>query len=229
MGTCRDGGASNTGTVFGLDPVARQEQAIHDFSNANDGANPQSELTYVNGAFYGTTSQGGTSGAGTIYRIDAATGAESVVYNFPGNAGGSSPGSGLAYAGGVLYGNTFLGGKNDHGTVFKFDPAIGAATILYRFAGGADGAQPSFETPLYVNGKLFGATYGGGSTTDPYGFGTLYSIDVATGTEQVLHRFSGADGANPSGALLYAGGRFYGVTMAGGATANGTIFAFSTQ
>ena len=47
--------------------------------------------------------------------------------------------------------------------------------------------------------------------------GTLFSFDVATGSESVLHSFgSGADGAYPIAALLAYHGWLYGTTVGGG-------------
>jgi uncharacterized repeat protein (TIGR03803 family) len=48
---------------------------------STDGAFPTS-LIDVNGELYGTTSAGGAHNAGTVFKIDLATGTEQVLYSF---------------------------------------------------------------------------------------------------------------------------------------------------
>jgi uncharacterized repeat protein (TIGR03803 family) len=89
--------------------------------------------------------------------------------------------------------------------------------VLHAF-GGKDGANP--VSPLLVlGGSLYGTTFNGGA----YGAGTVFSVDVASGNETVLHSFGGPtldglppDGANPSGALLQRSGMLLGTTFGGG-------------
>ena len=57
-----------------------------------------------------------------------------------------NPWPGLLAAGGKLYGTTWIGGANGHGTVFSIDPATGAETVLYSFCGKQnckDGSGPA--------------------------------------------------------------------------------------
>lgn len=102
--------------------------------------------------------------------------------------------------------------------------ASGYRTV-YAFAGGPDGAQPEAGL-LSVNGVLVGTTSAGGSATScSGGCGTVFRVHP-TGTEHVLHRFSGgADGANPVAGLVEIDQTFYGTTVNGGASGLGTVFA----
>jgi uncharacterized repeat protein (TIGR03803 family) len=74
---------------------------------------------------------------------------------------------------------------------------------------------------------------GGGSCFG--GCGTVFSIDLSTGTETVLYTFlGGTDGANPTSALLNVGGILYGTTGGGGAACPaisgcGTVFSLNPQ
>ena len=90
--------------------------------------------------------------------------------------------------------------------------------VLYRFAGGHDGAGPAGAL-IDVNGTLYGATSsGGGHPECGYGggCGTVYSMSTA-GPEKVLHRFaSGSDGWDPFAGLIDASGTLYGTTRYGG-------------
>src|SRR5580698_8482387 len=68
-----------------------------------------------------------------------------VLYNFAGphiRWDGAYPAGGLVQdASGNLYGTTQKGGAYNFGTVFKVD-TTGKETVLYSFAGGADGEYP---------------------------------------------------------------------------------------
>jgi uncharacterized repeat protein (TIGR03803 family) len=89
--------------------------------------------------------------------------------------------------------------------------------ILHSFAG-SDGAYPQGGAPAVDSaGNVYGVTYGGGPSSQ----GAVYKV-AANGTETTLHLFSGTDGANPTGGVLYDGssGMIYGTTQHGGPIAN---------
>jgi uncharacterized repeat protein (TIGR03803 family) len=89
------------------------------------GANPSGGLIQgTDGSFYGTTSQGGTAAAGTIFKIDAA-GTLTILHSFKG-LDGRSPQTGLIQGSdGSFYGTTQYGGTvaPGYGTIFKIDAA----------------------------------------------------------------------------------------------------------
>jgi uncharacterized repeat protein (TIGR03803 family) len=88
--------------------------------------------------------------------------------------------------------------------------------VLYRFAGGADGASPSGRLILF-HGQLFGVTSNGGSTICSGGCGTVYAVNPNSGREHVVYAFQGGfDGQTPLGSLVVAGNSLYGVTHTGG-------------
>jgi len=98
--------------------------------------------------------------------------------------------------------------------------AAGGEAILYTFTGGtADGAEPAGGVVRDSAGNLYGTTYWGGGTGCNYGYGcgTVFRIDPS-GTETILHKFSGADdGGIPNGGLtLDSKGNLYGTTSFGG-------------
>lgn len=118
-GTTYQGGASTGwGTVFKVN-ASGGENVLYRFKAGDDGAHPYySGVIMYDGAFYGTTYQGGTSGAGTIYSVTAG-GTEKVVHSFKGPPEGQYPYAGLYDLDGVLYGTTYQGGSAGAGTVFK--------------------------------------------------------------------------------------------------------------
>ena len=202
-----------------------------------DGAGPLGSLTAVGNTLYGTTRFGGTAYSGTIYSIDPVTFVETPVYSFAGGVGdGAGPVGGLQLYGGTLYGATITGGTSNFGTVFSFDPAHGE-TVLHNFTGGSDGANPQAGL-IFANGFLYGTTLVGGPTGcfDKLGCGTVFSINLFTGAETVIHAFQGGtDGMAPRAALTLVGDTLYGTTSSGGGVqciltlGCGTIFKYDLK
>jgi uncharacterized repeat protein (TIGR03803 family) len=113
------------GTVFSLDPATGAEAPVYSFGANADGTNPAAGLINVNGTLYGTTSEGGGFGGGTVFSIDPKSGAETVLYSFcteQGCTDGEYPRAGLVNINGTLYGTTYKGGKYNFGTVFSITP-----------------------------------------------------------------------------------------------------------
>ena len=106
--------------------------------------------------------------------------------------------------------------------MFSLDPNSGTESVVHSFSGRTDGAQP-FGNLLYVKGRLYGTTEGGGSGScnDPdNGCGTLFSIDPETGVETVLYSFCTqqeyTSQGNPNGDLIEVNGNLYGTSAGGG-------------
>ena len=230
-------GGTNNGTVFKIDAQGN-ETILHSFTGVPDGAQPWAGLVRdKQGNLYGTTSGGGASNHGVVFKIDNA-GKESVLYSFAGPPDGATPLSGLTLdSKGDLYGTTFFGGTGTCpraqygacGTVFKLS-RDGTESVLYNFAGGTDGALPVGVLLRDSQGNLYGTTENGGAAdcpdSDLPGCGTIFMLS-ATGTETILHSFSGApnDGEAPAGGVTVgAGGNLYGTTFVGGTYDYGAVF-----
>jgi uncharacterized repeat protein (TIGR03803 family) len=76
-----------------------------------------------------------------------------TLYSVTGSSDGAGPTASLIHVGGIFYGTTFAGGTPGYGTVFSINPATGAETVLYSFAGGTDGTYP-VAALLIVDGTL---------------------------------------------------------------------------
>jgi uncharacterized repeat protein (TIGR03803 family) len=198
-----------------------------------------------NGDLYGTTTSGGSNGAGTVFMITPG-GALTTLYNFCSESGctdGGTPLNGLVQAtNGYLYGTTSTGGANGNGTIFKITPA-GALTTLYSFcavSGCTDGNTVLGNLIQATNGNLYGTTLDGGLNSG----GTIFKITPA-GVFTTLYRFCAAsstcpDGQGPIGLMQATNGNFYGVTQGGGTGGGtapctlffgipcGTVFEFTT-
>ena len=231
-GTTENGGASGFGTVFKVD-ITGAETVLHSFAGgSSDGTDPTARVVLdAHGNLYGTTFMGGSSGKGTVFKLDR-TNTETVLYNFTGGADGGNPFGGLTLANGTLYGTTENGGsKSPHqygcckGVLFALSGNFISVSekVLYTFTGRKDGGTPVADLVLY-NGALYGTTLSGG----PGHRGTAFSVTIASGQEQVLHGFTGkSDGATPhAGLLINAAGVIYGTTEKGGRFKQGTVFQY---
>lgn len=225
-GMTPQGGASNDGVVFEINPGGA-ETVLHSFAGGTtDGSTPYGGLIQASdGDFYGMTINGGASNDGDIFKISAG-GTETVLHSFSGGlTDGRNPyGSLIQATDGNFYGMATVGGTGSPGTgvIFKMTPN-GAVSILYSFNGGTtDGYYPEGNLIQASDGNFYGMTSQGGSSND----GVVFKV-TPSGTETVLHSFSGGttDGALPFGSLLQASnGNFYGVTSQGGPNNAGVIF-----
>jgi len=178
------------------------------------------------GSLYGVTYTGGAGFSGTAFRLMPMQSGKwkwTVLHEFTGGPDdGALPYASLvAGADGTLYGTALSGGiTNDNcpggcGVVFELlppdqDHPHWREKLIHKFRGGNDGNGPSAPLAIDSDGAVWGTTpNGGGSINCTNGCGTLFKlVPPAPGhtlwTEVILHRFSGADGANPySKPLLY--------------------------
>jgi uncharacterized repeat protein (TIGR03803 family) len=209
---------------------AQRLKTLYRFAGGSDGADPNGELLFLNGALYGTTVEGGgagcgSSGCGTVFALNPNTGSEKVLHRFAGGTDGQNPMGHLAYANGLLYGATADYAANA-GTVFSVDPVTGAEIVLYTFTGGADGGNP-YGGVIFQAGGLYGTTWDGGPPHCPdfNGCGVVFRVDASTGAEIVVHSFNGGTGQGTSFAsLIYHGGSLFGTTLYGGRAGVGKVF-----
>lgn len=238
-GTAENGGTDGAGAVFSIVPKTGQEAVVYSFENNGvDGNYPVTPVLNAKGTFYGSTQVGGAYNGGVIYSLDAATGAEKVLFSFCSEKNctdGDVPAGELVKLNGLLYGVTAEGGQNNGclengcGTIFSVNHSTGAETVLYNFCSESnctDGYLPTGGL-LNIDGTLYGTTQGGGTG----GAGTLFSVDPTTGTEMVVHSFAPTqgDGSGPNGRLINVNGTIYGTTDNGGRNGGGTVFAFDTN
>jgi uncharacterized repeat protein (TIGR03803 family) len=241
-GTTYFGGKANRkhcawgcGTAFKLDSNGKKVWE-HRFTGQNGYLPAATLMQDATGNLFGTTESGGGScsppwGCGTVFKLDGATGRETVLHKFGGPpSDGWYPHAQLVEdQAGNLYGTTSYGGTGCGfcGTVFKLDQK-GKETVLYNFSGGTDGCQPGAGVILDSAGNLYGTTYAGGNGSCDTGDGVVFKLDTS-GHETVLYSFSGPDGANPSSVLLFDSlGTLYGTTVNGGIGCHngicGTVF-----
>src|ERR1700693_821228 len=142
-GTTAFGGLYNSGTVFKMTPSGTLT-TLYNFcpeSGCTDGALPALGLVQGSaGEFYGTTSQGGAYGQGTVFKISP-TGTLTTLHSFAGTDGNYPAAVLVQGSDGKFYGTTVNGGANEScdffgingcGTVFSITSA-GVLTTIYNF------------------------------------------------------------------------------------------------
>ena len=240
---------------------AQMFSVIHTFTDGTDGGIPIAGLTIDSaGNLYGTTLNGGMMepacggfgivGCGVVFKLSQHNGSWvlSTLYQFRAGNDGAGPASRVIFGlDGRLYGTTEGGGNSGCsgnagcGTVFNLRPSITfcrsvtcswTETVLYRFTGASDGANPYSEVVFDGSGNLYGTTFGGGLVNcyiPPQGCGVVYELSPSQGnwTQTVLYRFTGgADGGNPESEVVFDDqGNIYGTTLDyGNCEYCGTVF-----
>jgi uncharacterized repeat protein (TIGR03803 family) len=233
-GTAVTGGSSGAGTVFAVSTDGGYIPTLHSFtarnnSNYSDGANPQAGLILSGNTLYGTASQGGSSGYGTVFAVHTDGTGFTNLHSFtaaPGplytNSDGANPWAGLILSGNILYGTAYQGGSSGQGTVFAVSTNGTGFTNLHSFTGGSDGGNPYAGLILSGN-TLYGTASVGGSSDN----GTVFAVHTDGTGFTTVHSFSGrSDGGNPYAGLILSGNTLYGTTAFNGGSGNsGTVFS----
>ena len=226
-GTTEFGGAGGLGTVFSLaGPNHGTLTTLASFSGGPEGGQPQSGLVLdAAGTLFGTTSAGGSSGAGTIFALSGPGHDQFTTIAEFSNDNGAYPFASLTLGrDGNLYGTTTGGGAANAGTVFMLSGTDHATlTTLLSFDGAGQGDAPFAGLLTDSAGNLFGVTRAGGA----HGAGTLYELSGSDHrTLTILSSFDPATtGGSPFGGLAAdAGGTLFGTTGSGGGNGLGTIY-----
>jgi uncharacterized repeat protein (TIGR03803 family) len=118
---------------------------------------------------YGTTSAGGASNWGTVFRVGV-DGTGHVILKSFGGPDGATPFARLARSGSVLYGTTCYGGASGRGTVFRLNTDGSGFEVVKHFSG-PDGSYPGAGLSI-TNGIAYGTTRRGGDLDS----GTVFQI-----------------------------------------------------
>jgi uncharacterized repeat protein (TIGR03803 family) len=154
-GSCGYGGVENKGGIFRIQTNGTNYSVLHEFAGINDGANPMATpIIASNGKLYGTTTNGGDQGIGTVYSIEASGTNYTVLRSLSMTAEGGYPQSGIMQASdGLLYGTTFLSQTSGGaGILFSMNLNGTGFTIVKTFNGTTEGQGAS--TMLDLNGNF---------------------------------------------------------------------------
>jgi uncharacterized repeat protein (TIGR03803 family) len=225
--TARDSWGRDGGSVYKLNLDGTGFTILHRFrgSGYDNGGTLARLVQGTDGVLYGTTYDGGRSGAGSAFKLNLDGTGYTVLHHFtPWNGGAHHPMGGLLEgADGALYGTTLAGGDNDGGTVFKLNRDGTGYAVLHHFAARDDGYAPKSGLLEGPDGVLFGTTK---RSADP-SYGTVFRIHSSGRGHAILHAFAGEsyDGRSPAGGLVRgADGALYGTTRSGGRNDSGTVF-----
>lgn len=202
------------GVLYQYDIVTNVYTKKIDFSPAIGHIPAGSLIQHTDGNLYGMTSSGGANGFGVLFQYDPVTDVYTKKIDFAGTTNGRSPKGELMQASdGTLYGMTSLGGTNNKGTIFQYDPTTNALTKKFDFDGTISGSTPYGTLTEAADGMFYGMTSDGGTSNA----GVLFQYDPTTTTFTKKLDFTGANGAYPQGSLMQAGdGKLYGTTYLGG-------------
>ncbi len=227
-GTARDGGSSVYGTAFKVNADGSGFTVLKNFDNSTTGGFPAGVLVKgTDGAFYGTASQGGISGYGTAFKVNADGSDFSVLKNFDYDTTGSFP-AGVLVKGtdGAFYGTARSGGSSGYGTAFKMNADGGDFTVIQNFDGPTTGSFPAGGLVQGTDGVFYGTASQGGT----YRSGTVFKLNADGSGFAVLKYMNGSvdtstEGGNPTAGLVQGtDGAFYGTAQIGGREGYGQVF-----
>ncbi len=217
-------GTNNNGTVFKIKPDGSNYVKLLDFTGTTNGSNPRGSLISDGTFLYGMTRNGGTSGYGTIFKIQLDGSNYLKLLDFAGAINGSAPSGSLISDGTFLYGMTRIGGTHYEGTIFKIQLDGSNYVKLLDFADATNGSAP-FGSLISDGTFLYGMTEQGG-TND---YGVLFKIKLDGSNYVKLLDFANdtLHGTFPRGSLLSDGTFLYGMTPYGGTSYKGVIFKYA--
>ncbi|HEX4123034.1 MAG TPA: choice-of-anchor tandem repeat GloVer-containing protein [Verrucomicrobiae bacterium] len=256
-GTCVDGGAHGTGTVFRVNTDGSSFTNLHSFAAFGTGGGGELEFgegPNADGAYlvatlllsgtnlYGVAQDGGANGNGTVFRVSTDASTFSVIHTFSGapngitNVDGGNPFGNLVLIGSNLYGTTLEGGTLGNGTIYNLSLINLNFTTMHSFGGQiftgylpgqSDGIEPGAGMVLGPDGNLYGTCENGGEN----GLGTVFSIPTNSadyGNYETIYAWTAQSvGQQPVDDLVLLGTNLFGVTVDGGPNYNGTLFSLS--
>jgi uncharacterized repeat protein (TIGR03803 family) len=259
-GTTFSGGAKNKGTVFKVSPSGTLT-TLYSFcgvggASCTDGSGPNASLVQGgDGLFYGTTSEGGGNGHGTIFQMTPG-GVINWLYSFTAAGGNAIPPSNFPLpsapliqgSDGNFYGITvgtqyppiFGGGYSspytcsggDCGTAFKITSS-GSYATFYTFCSQTncvDGFSPASPLLEGSDGNFYGTTFYDGPSSEVYGSFFQLTPSGGLGASYPLQTGtfpSFTDVESPLGVVEGADGEFYGA--AAGYPGGGTFFKITSS
>jgi uncharacterized repeat protein (TIGR03803 family) len=221
------------------EPPVIQFRVLHTFAGGTDARGPHADLILSGNTLYGTTVSGGSSGNGTVFKINTDGSGYAILHHCT-VARGVNPFSPLILSNSTLYGTTRGGGTFGWGTVFALNTNGTGFTNLYHFPTAvgnpptnSNGALPSGGLVLSPSGNtLYGTTLNGG----PAAKGTIFAVNIDGTGFTNLYNFSAqepsgenSDGAMPWCSLVLSGNTLYGTALNGGSQGFGTVFAIRTN
>ena len=220
FGTTEGGGASGNGSVYEIAAGSTALTTLASFNGADGGAPVGGVTVDSSGDLFGTASDGGPSGDGTVYEIAHGSTTITALASFNGGDGELPEVEVTLDTSGDLFGTTYGGGVSNDGTVFEIAQGSTAVTSLASFSG-SNGSHPESGVTIDSSGDLLGAAAFGGADGD----GLVYEIPRGSDLLTTVASFNGSNGERPEGRLTVdSDGDLFGTTDAGGLNNQGTVY-----
>ncbi len=209
LGTTSSGGINQSGTIFSFSPINGAVHVEAQFGNSTAKWPSGQLLMASDGWVYGTTSNGGLSGLGTIYRFHPNTNQLQVVYEFNSIATGTEPTGGLCeLSDGKLYGFCKSGGEAASGVIYSFQLNNQQYQVVKSFGWNGDYGYPETgNAPVKLDESTFIAVLANGGTN---GNGSLLKWSTSTPDPEFLYQFSVSTGGQSNGRIVkHSNGNWY--------------------
>jgi uncharacterized repeat protein (TIGR03803 family) len=229
FGTTYTGGPSGGGVVFALNIDGNSFTNLYNFSGypSDGGYHPRGGVIISDNILFGTASEGGGMGYGTVFKLnsDGTDFTKLRSFNFP---DGAAPCASLVLSNSYLFGTT-ANGYSGYGEVFKILTNGSGFEYVHPF--GSSGGVAPYSAVLLSGNVLYGTTFtsfGGPAgviykgNTDGTLFTNLYHFTNGTGAYS--GPYTNADGAYPYAGLTLIGNVLYGTATRGGTAGMGTVF-----
>jgi len=189
-GTTAYGGSNDFGTVFAINTDGTGFTNLWSFYTTMGNYILQGEMTLSGNTLYGTGSDGGAHGTGTVFAINTDGTGFTNIHSFStldpngvNNKDGAEPMGGVALLGNTLYGTTSFAGSGGEGTIYSLTISPSATNTI------SVSASPSAG----------GAVSGGGTFASD-------GVDTVTATNNTYYTFDGwtVNGTNVSTNASYS-------------------------
>jgi uncharacterized repeat protein (TIGR03803 family) len=222
------GGSIGYGVLFRVDRNGMKYQVLQNYSinpAAANGSTPTSLVAGNDGNVYGTTYYGGSvscgygNNCGTLFQVNAATGAYKVVVNFDFATSGMNPTNLVVAPDGTLYGTTLSVAGT---TLFHYIEATGVLqTAVLNFPEVGGFATRGTASAIGPNGNLYG-TYTGFAAG---GIG-LFQVQLDGTNLQLYPPYTTSAATSPDGLVVASDGNFW-MAEFYGSTGQGDIVTLS--
>lgn len=227
-GTAGQGGANGYGVVWSL-PVSGTGgiKVLHSFAGGtSDVATPFGHLTYnpADGLLYGMAFSQAAYRMGGIFSVAPDGSNYTLRASMTPTTGGAPQMGALTLSGGVMYGNAWMGGTKNLGTLFRFDPASNQVTALWNYTK-KTGSHPYNSPAVSKSGKwIYSVTWQNGGK----GQGRILAMSADGQTYKILKTLDTATtgGQTSAGVSLSPNGKTLQTVMSSGGAYNvGTSIA----
>jgi uncharacterized repeat protein (TIGR03803 family) len=202
------GGSEGYGTLFRVDKTGKHYQVLQNYSVSGfalNGSTPTSLAAGNDGNVYGTTLFGGSNSCsyfncGTLFQVNTATGAYTVVVNFAVATTGANPTNLVVGRDGTFYGTT-----NNGSILFHYIEATGelkTTPLPFPIIGGEPTGGPA--SAIGPDGNLYG-TYTGAFVG---GIG-LFEVHLDGNNLQLFPVYTTDAATSPDGLVLASDGNFW--------------------